>query len=83
MSLFSDEGKFPVETVNAPTRVESAVTSYRKGNTLVTPIGGGVQMEPRLALASEYVLKDEQGTVKQAFQQTKTDKLAEGQWWWD
>lgn len=83
MSLFADEGKYPVETVNAPKRVESAVTSYRKGNTLVTPIGGGVQMEPRLALASEYVLKDEQGAVKQALQETKTDKLADGQWWWD
>ena len=31
MSLFADEGKYPVETVHAPKRVESAVTSYRKG----------------------------------------------------
>ena len=83
MATLGDEARFPVETVNAPKQVESAVTSYRKGNTLVTPIGGGVQMEPRLALASEHVMKDEQGTVKQAHETTKAAKLAEGQWWWD
>ena len=83
MTTLGDEAKFPVETVNAPKRVESAVTSYRKGNTLVTPIGGGVQMDPRKALVSANVLKDEQGTVKQAHEKTKAPKLADGQWWWD
>lgn len=83
MTVWEDESKYPVEAVNAPKRVESAVTSYRKGNRLVTPIGGGVQMEPRLALADKHLLKDEQGTVRQAHQKTKNSKLAEGQWWWD
>lgn len=81
--VLGDESKFSVETATAPKRVESAVTSYRKGNTLVTPIGGGVQMEPRLALATEHVLKDEQGVVQQAREKIKTDKLTENQWWWD
>jgi hypothetical protein len=83
MSTFGDEAKVPVETASAPKRVESAVASYRKGNTLMTPIGGGVQMEPKLALASEHLLKDEQGTVQQAHLKTKSAKLADGQWWWD
>lgn len=83
MVTLGDEAKYPVETVSAPKRVESAVTSYRKGNTLVTPIGGGVQMEPRLALASANVMKDDQGTVKQAHEKTTAVKLADGQWWWD
>ncbi len=83
MTTFGDESQFPVETVKAPKRVESAVTSYRKGNTLVTPIGGGVQMDPRMALTVGNLLKDEQGTVKEAHQKTKAEKLADGQWWWD
>lgn len=83
MPTLGDEAKFPVETATAPKRVESAVTSYRKGNTLVTPIGGGVQMEPRLALSSERVLRDNEGIVQQAHQKTKSAKLADGQWWWD
>ena len=40
-------------------------------------------MEPRLALATEHVLKDEQGVVQQAREKVKTDKLTENQWWWD
>jgi hypothetical protein len=83
MTLFGDESRFPTRTVNAPRQVESAVASYRKGNTLVTPIGGGVELRAQLALRSENVLKDEQGQVKQKRGQIRTGQLAENQWWWD
>jgi hypothetical protein len=83
MATFGDEARFPAEIVHAPKRVESAVASYRKGNTLVTPIGGGVQMEPRLALATKNVLADEQGAVRQAQEQIQQQKPAADQWWWD
>jgi hypothetical protein len=83
MPLFGDETRFPVATGNAPRHVESAVTSYRKGNTLVTPIGGGVEIRPTRALQSQYLLKDETGEVRQTREKIKLDQLAEGQWWWD
>lgn len=83
MTLLGDETKFPVQTTNAPKHVESAVTSYRKGNTLVTPIGGGVEIRPVQALKSENLLKDEQGQVSQTRKQIKLDKLGDNQWWWD
>jgi hypothetical protein len=83
MPVFGDESKFPVATGNAPKHVESAVTSYRKGNTLVTPIGGGVEIRPTRALQSQNLLKDESGEVRQTREKVKLDQLAEGQWWWD
>lgn len=83
MNFFGDESQFAVGTVNAPKLVESAVTSYRKGNTLVTPIGGGVEIRAAMALKSENLLKDEQGQVQQTRSNIKLDQLGEGQWWWD
>ena len=49
----------------------------------MTPIGGGVQMEPLRAVQSDNRLKDDKGTVKQAHGNVKLDHLAKGQWWWD
>jgi hypothetical protein len=49
----------------------------------MTPVGGGVQMEPLKAVQSENRLKDDKGTVKQAHGSVKLDNLAKGQWWWD
>jgi hypothetical protein len=83
MSLFGDESRLPVQTANAPKHVASAVASYRKGNRLVTPIGGGVEIRAATALKSENRLHDEQGEVKQTRSQIKVDQLADGQWWWD
>ena len=83
MPVFGDESKFPVATGVAPKHVESAVTSYRKGNTLVTPIGGGVEIRATRALQSQNLLKDDQGLVRQAREKIKVDQLAAGQWWWD
>ncbi|HXT60987.1 MAG TPA: DUF1598 domain-containing protein [Pirellulales bacterium] len=83
MRLFGDEGQFPVETHQAPTQVDTVVTSLWKSGRLMTPVGGGVHVEAELALKSEYLLKDEGGKVEQARQQTQLDHLKPGQWWWD
>jgi hypothetical protein len=72
-----------VQTAHAPKTVESAVTSYRKGNTLVTPIGGGVEIRAKLALKSDNLLRDEQGQVSKLRGEARVDRLADGQWWWD
>jgi hypothetical protein len=83
MPVFSDESKLQVQTVHAPTRVESAVASYRKGNTLVTPIGGGVEIRAAMALKSGNLLRDEQGELNKRRGEIQANKLGDGQWWWD
>ena len=62
--------------------MESAVNAIWKGNTLMTPIGGGVQIHAAKALESDNMLSDENGKVTQAPRRRKPN-LAKGQWWWD
>ena len=82
MEFFGSEEAFPVEVYNIPQTVESAVNAIWQGNTLGTPIGGGVQIQPKNALQPDNVLADEKGKVSKLRQSVKPD-LAEGQWWWD
>ena len=83
LGIFADESAYPVETYEAAKEVESAVNVVWKGNALMTPIGGGVHVEPRKALESENLLPDENGKVGEAQNQISLKELPEGQWWWD
>jgi hypothetical protein len=78
-----DEEKYSIETYEAPKTVETACTAIWKGSRLMTPVGGGVRIEPTMALATSRLLADEQGAVKQAREEIKLDGLAQSQWWWD
>jgi hypothetical protein len=80
MPFLGDEKAFAVEVQPAPKQVESAVAAIWKGNRLTTPIGGGVHIEARKALARENRLTDDKGDVAQIRQNIK---LPEGRWWWD
>ena len=82
-SVFHSEEAYPVETLNPPQQVESAVNAMWKGNTLVTPIGGGVQMRPTEAVDPTNLLDDEKGKVEEARAEIDLSKLAPDQWWWD
>ncbi len=82
MDLLGDEKSIPVEIYNAPKQVATAVNAVWQGHTLMTPVGGGVQIQPLLALDSDKRLPDKDGKVAKIRQQTKLD-LAKGQWWWD
>lgn len=82
-SVLGDESKYSVETLNAPQQVESAVNSLWKGKTLVTPIGGGVQMRPTEAISENNLLEDEKSKVKEARAAVDLSTLAPDQWWWD
>jgi hypothetical protein len=83
MTTFGDESKFPVEIYETPKTVETACTAVWKGNTLMTPVGGGVHIEPKQALESKNLIQDETSKVADVRAQTKIEGLAEGQWWWD
>ena len=81
MDFLGDEAKFAVHTYNAPKQVASTVAAVWKGRQLMTPIGGGVQIEAQRALFLENLLEDDGGKVAKLRQKTKIE-LAEGQWWW-
>ncbi len=83
MAVFQDESKFAVETYTAPEKVETAVNAIWRGNTLMTPLGGGVHMQPRQALRSDRVAVDREGANSKAQQAASPANLESGQWWWD
>lgn len=83
MSTFMSEEKFPIETYRAPVQVDTVVTSVWKGNRLLTPVAGGVTIQPRMALSTENQLDDEKGLTAKAKTDTTLDGLKAGQWWWD
>ncbi|MGD0384408.1 MAG: DUF1598 domain-containing protein, partial [Thermoguttaceae bacterium] len=82
MEFLGDENAFPIETYDIPKTVESTVNALIKGGRLLTPIGGGVEIQPQKALESDKLLADEKGKVAKIRQETNIN-LAPGQWWWD
>jgi hypothetical protein len=82
MEFFGSETKFPVEVYDIPKTVETAVNAIWRGNTLMTPIAGGVAIHPTQALESDNLLSDEKGKVSKLHAGIKPN-LAPGQWWWD
>jgi hypothetical protein len=83
MEVLGDEKAFAVQTVPAPERVETAVAGIWRGRRLMTPIGGGVNIQARLALNSANQLDDEQGAVMKKHATITLDHLKPGDWWWD
>jgi hypothetical protein len=82
MEFFGDEKAYPVETYDVPRTVESTVNAIVKGNRLLTPIGGGVEIKPTKALEADQLLTDEKGKLAKLHEEIKID-LPKGQWWWD
>ncbi len=82
MPFFSDENSLAVETYDIPKTVESTVNAVFKNGRLLTPIGGGVHIEPTKALESDKLLSDEKGNVAKLRQEININ-LPKGQWWWD
>ncbi len=83
MEFFGSEESFPVEKFTAPKHVEPAVNAVWKGNFFMTPIGGGVQFRPTVAISAEYMKVDEKGAVMESKKASEKNDLADGQWWWD
>lgn len=80
-TAFASEETYPIRTENAPSRVATAVNSIWKGSMLMTPIGGGVQINAAKALHSGNLLSDSDG--KLAAKQTEVGETATDNWWWD
>ena len=83
MGVLGDESKFSVETLEAPKQVAPVANAVWKGNYFMSPIAGGVNIQPRVALNSDQMQVDEKGEIDKLKKEIKLDNLAEGQWWWD
>lgn len=83
MPVLMDESQVSVETYTAPEQVETAVNAIWRGNTLMTPLGGGVHVNPRLALQSDNIEKDTEGANSMVQAKSSPSDLEPGQWWWD
>jgi hypothetical protein len=83
LGSLGDESQYPVETYNAPKQVASAVSSMWKGRRLMTPIGGGVEIRPTLALDSENLLEDSEGKLQKLHDKVELTDMPASQWWWD
>jgi hypothetical protein len=83
MPVLMDESQVSVETYTAPEQVETAVNAIWRGNTLMTPLGGGVHMQPRQALRSDRIQIDVEGESDKVKATAGPADLADGQWWWD
>ena len=80
-SLFMNEEALKLEVFHEPKQVDTVVTAVWKGSRLMTPMGGGVNIQPRLALESNNLIKDEDGKVDARRKSIELHK--EGRWWWD
>ncbi len=83
MELLGDEDKFSIENYEAPKQVETAVNAVWKGNLLMTPVGGGVNIQARQAVKATNMKYDEQGKIKTTHKAVAPTALKDGQWWWD
>lgn len=83
LGAIGDEGAYPVETYNAPKQVATAVNSMWKGNRLMTPVGGGVEIRANQAVNAENRIADKDGAVAKAKDSIDLSSLPANQWWWD
>ena len=65
-----------------PKTVETAVNVVWKGNTLMTPIGGGVVIQPTRALETSRRLEDKDNLLLK-LHKTERITIHKTQWWWD
>jgi len=83
LGAIGDEAAYSVETYNAPKQVATAVNSMWKGNRLMTPVGGGVEIRANQAIDAENRIADKDGAVAKAKDSIDLSSLPANQWWWD
>ena len=83
LGVFGDESKVAVETLETPSQVAPVTNGVWKGVNFMSPIAGGVSIQPRVALNSDRVQGDEDGEISKLKNEITLDNLVAGQWWWD
>ena len=82
MEFLGNEDKYAVQITITPTAVEPVVGSAFRGSQFMAPIGGGVEIEPELALEENNVKFEDKGQISNVRSGVKVN-LQDGQWWWD
>ncbi len=84
MEFFGNERSYGIENFAIPKTVDTAVNVIWKngGRTLMTPMGGGVEIQAARAVQADKLLPDEKGKVEKLREEIKPN-LAKDQWWWD
>ncbi|MCA9235469.1 MAG: DUF1598 domain-containing protein [Planctomycetales bacterium] len=82
LGAVGDESQYPLESYNAPRQVATAVNAMWKGNRLLTPVGGGVEIRPEAALDPSNLQSDD-GKVAKVRDEINLSSLPADQWWWD
>ena len=80
--VLAEEARLPVETLANPKQVQCVANALWKGNRLLAPAGGGVSIQPDLALEASRLLADKDGKL-QARHEKIGGKLPADRWWWD
>jgi hypothetical protein len=81
--LLNNERYLHVETAKTPLQVETVCTAVWKGNRLMTPVGGGVNIRAAEALKPSNRLADEDGEVTKLRESIDIKDLPADRWWWD
>ena len=82
--FFYDEDRFTVEQHPTQSTVDTAANAIWKGNRLMTPVGGGVEIRPGLELSRAGEYATGKTTELQPSPAVEVlESLAVGQWWWD
>jgi hypothetical protein len=82
MEFFGNEEKYAVQTFSAPSQVEPVVGSAVRKGLFMVPIGGGVEIEPQVALQPGNAKTEEKNQITDVRNNVKLE-LQPGQWWWD
>jgi len=80
---FGKEEQLPLNVYPVPKRVNTAINAIWKGNSLMTPIGGGVNIQPLKAISESNLRSDTEGIVLQLHRQIDPRQQQGGHWWWD
>ncbi|MDO4571640.1 MAG: hypothetical protein Q4D38_14760, partial [Planctomycetia bacterium] len=80
--VFGNETRFRTQTFRAPQKVETAVNAIWRGATLITPIGGGVEIYPKRALKEENLLSANDENTQTQHKEIE-NRLPENGWWWN
>lgn len=83
MDVLRDENAVNVENLETPRQVETAVNAIWRGNKLMTPLGGGVEIEARRAIDPSKVQVDQEGDLVRAHGSTDPLSVDADRWWWD
>jgi hypothetical protein len=82
MEFLGNEEKYAVQTYSVPSQVEPVVGHVQRKGRFMAPIGGGVEIEPQIALDKSNAKIEDKGQITDVRNKVKLE-LQVGQWWWD